>query len=458
MSPLSVTLSEVGKLLNDSGSEVIWCLESRIPELKYKLNLKGNKIYFSDYLKSISKSKICLTDKIKCGFCNYDRDFELNILRKDKYYYSGVINDLDVFFKEKITIANGDIIIYENVSNTFSYVALEVAKEVGAKFLGIIGSRLPGRIELWESEFGVGDLILDKFKGRNFLSEKSLVYAKNYLNNFCSVQPDYMKNNPTFYKSSLLMNIFMKKSYLLRYVVASILSIFLENNNFQSHGVAKDILIRLKRNMIRKIRIYFLSSHFDETKEDDVYYFYPLHYHPESSTSVLAPHYVDEDVVVKNISFSIPAGRVLYVKDHPNAFGYKSLSFYKKIKSLPNVKLINPDFDSKKLIANSVAVITVTSTAGYEAILMGKQAFVLGDVFYLSHQKAVKINSYKHLYDELRKVNFIKFDDYEYNLRYVASYYMSTYNGSVILNRTDDNFKKSVDSIYSAVLAHIKLC
>src|SRR5690606_36008536 len=125
-----------------------------------------------------------------------------------------------------------------------------------------------------------------------------------------------------------------------------------------------------------------LQGLYENPPHTEKYILYPLHYHPEASTSVLAGTYLDELAVIKNISFSLPHGVKLYVKDHVSAYGYPSLEFYEKLKNLPNVRLLSPFENTKILIARSCAVITLTSTVGYEALLMGKRVFLYGRVFY----------------------------------------------------------------------------
>ena len=62
--------------------------------------------------------------------------------------------------------------------------------------------------------------------------------------------------------------------------------------------------------------------------------------------------------------------------------GERGEDFYKKVKKIPNVRLVRFNYydDPKPWIEKSKAVITITGTSAYEAALLGKQSFVLGDV------------------------------------------------------------------------------
>ncbi|MGV2837474.1 hypothetical protein, partial [Pseudomonas shirazensis] len=91
-----------------------------------------------------------------------------------------------------------------------------------------------------------------------------------------------------------------------------------------------------------------------------------MHFHPESSTSVLSPLYTNEFNNIINISNNLPVGVKLYVKDHMSAFGLQSPDFYRKVSALPGVRLVKPTQNIKKLILKSKGLITVNSTAGLE--------------------------------------------------------------------------------------------
>ena len=124
-----------------------------------------------------------------------------------------------------------------------------------------------------------------------------------------------------------------------------------------------------------------LNRMYDPVVQSDVFLLYPLHFHPESSTSILAGAYLNEYEVIRNIAFNLPQGITLYVKDHMAACGFQQLAFYRKLKDLPNVRLISYTADAKQLIRKSVGVITLTSTVGYEALLLGKRVFLFAPFF-----------------------------------------------------------------------------
>ncbi|MFH3675799.1 capsular biosynthesis protein, partial [Acinetobacter baumannii] len=57
------------------------------------------------------------------------------------------------------------------------------------------------------------------------------------------------------------------------------------------------------------------------------------------------------------------------------------------------------DVNIKRLILKSLGVITVNSTAGYEALLLGKPVYLLGRVFYENFNNVYNLKSYRDIRD-----------------------------------------------------------
>lgn len=134
--------------------------------------------------------------------------------------------------------------------------------------------------------------------------------------------------------------------------------------------------IYLKQMLMRK------NSFFKKPIEGEKYVYMPLHLIPESTTSILSPFYINELSVIEAVSKSIPAGWFLYVKEHQAMLGERSLSFYKAINKLPNVKMVQLNYynDPKPWITKSQGVVTISGTSAYEAALLGKHSIVFSEV------------------------------------------------------------------------------
>ncbi|MDD3731032.1 MAG: hypothetical protein PHU88_01510 [candidate division Zixibacteria bacterium] len=141
----------------------------------------------------------------------------------------------------------------------------------------------------------------------------------------------------------------------------------------------------------------FGRSIFDKIAPDDRYYIFPLHLQPEASTLVLSEWYVDQLNTIQNIARALPADRLLYVKEHKSALGRHSMKFYRAVKALYNVRLIAYDADPAALIRHSSGVIVLSSTMGWEALLLKKPVYVLGTVYYQDVKGAEKIYHFEEL-------------------------------------------------------------
>ena len=97
---------------------------------------------------------------------------------------------------------------------------------------------------------------------------------------------------------------------------------------------------------------------------------------------VLSKPYLKQIEILRNIAYSLPAGMILVVKEHPAARGKRPLSYYKKIEEIFNVKFADPTMDARSLIVNSRLVTTIASSVGFEAVLLAKPVITFGQTPY----------------------------------------------------------------------------
>ena len=148
---------------------------------------------------------------------------------------------------------------------------------------------------------------------------------------------------------------------------------------------------------IRRLYLEY-SNLFDKKDLTTVNYIYlPLHVIPESSTTGLSPYYINETFIIESLSKSVRPDQYILVKEHWSMIGYRPISYYKKIKRLPNVILIDPggQYLPKDYIKNSDLVVTISGSAAIEASIMGINSLVFSDVIYgmLSSVRKIHIDS-----------------------------------------------------------------
>jgi hypothetical protein len=130
---------------------------------------------------------------------------------------------------------------------------------------------------------------------------------------------------------------------------------------------------------------------------------YTLHKQPEASVDVVGRYYDNQYTNIQNIWRILPDDWYLVVKEHTNAIGDRSLSFFKKIKKLRNLILLNEHINSHKIIQDSKAIFSVSGSIAYEAALYGKPAFLFVPIFFDKLQ-----NCHRITLETLRNTNNIK--------------------------------------------------
>ncbi|MDR9381935.1 MAG: hypothetical protein RI560_09750 [Natronomonas sp.] len=119
---------------------------------------------------------------------------------------------------------------------------------------------------------------------------------------------------------------------------------------------------------------------FERPPTNEKYVFFPLHAQPEPSTTILAPMYLDQIDLLRQVSRSIPLRQELYVKEHPRMFrdNPRSIEYYRRLRQLPNVHLVHPTVSSYELTRNCNLLVTITGTAALEAVIHRKPAVTFG--------------------------------------------------------------------------------
>jgi len=401
--------------------------------------------FFSEY-SGLPDGTLRRYSKFPLGFAllpDFERAEVTNIWKGvPKSWYSRLQAALMGFFEKIIVNSNIDVVLYENVSNTFAYSAWLVCQNLGVAYRGLVCSRLPGRFEIVDGPFYDSEkyrILVNKIRlGEVEIDVRTMEWVRHYLSRIDTVVPDYMGFNG-------LDKVYIFKRYINSEKIDRLKLIWRHRKDKHTYAFQIGNPIRqswgfFSRNISRAMKIRLCKKYYSSPVAGERYLLYPLHYHPESSTSVHAPMYIDEYNVIRNIAFSLPAGINLYVKDHISAYGFQPLSFYKKLRALPNVTLLGPFENTKELIKGSAGVITLTSTVGYEALLLNKRVFLFGDVFYAFHPNVVKIDGYTKLFEILSEnLDSPLAVGGDYNIDFVTAYFLGTYPG--VLNFSSNELK-----------------
>lgn len=118
--------------------------------------------------------------------------------------------------------------------------------------------------------------------------------------------------------------------------------------------------------------------------------FFPLHEEPESALLNLSPEFNNSMEIIVWISKSLPADTVLVVKENPWAYGIRSRSFYDRIRKIGNVALAEPSVSSWDWIRAASITVTITGTAGWEAVYFHRQVISFGRYQLINHLPTVR--------------------------------------------------------------------
>lgn len=205
-------------------------------------------------------------------------------------------------------------------------------------------------------------------------------------------------------------------------------------------GYFKDHVKRKIRNLIGASDLY------DEFRPREKYAFYALHYEPEVSLLLLAPFATDQLNVIRQLARSLPVDYFLYVKEHPLMAPYRPRAYYKELKKIPNVRLLNPAIQGFDLIQNAQLVATVTGTVGWEALMLKKPVIVFGHQFY-------NLLSMVKYCGEMEKLPYLvkeQLENFQYNEEEILNFVAAIFEDSASLpffwlwaQETDEAKKKA---------------
>ncbi len=138
---------------------------------------------------------------------------------------------------------------------------------------------------------------------------------------------------------------------------------------------------------------------FEAPVQGEAYVYMPLHLIPESTVFVKASYYVDELNLIEQVSKSLPVGWKLYVKEHQAMLGERGVAFYRKVRELHNVRLVQVNYyhDPKPWITGAKGVVTIVGTTAFEEALMGRKSIIFGDVPFELIDGIDRVHSFEEL-------------------------------------------------------------
>ncbi len=104
----------------------------------------------------------------------------------------------------------------------------------------------------------------------------------------------------------------------------------------------------------------------DSPERTRPYVYFPLHVTDDYKIKKVIPHTADQASLVEQVADALPPGYDLVLKEHPMSVGRNSLALLRRLRSRPNIRLVEPHTSTHELIRGAEAVAVISSTVGLE--------------------------------------------------------------------------------------------
>jgi hypothetical protein len=339
--------------------------------------------FYHDYFQNMSKPDLKYLS-------NFEKKYDLNLWElaiNERIFYRfnsvynfssdeilSIIEHESKLFDEILTESNPDFLIMFEPTLHQEELLYRMCKKRGIKILLLnqpnisrsIISENPRKIDV--------DINLDKIE-TSHKSFDELKLIKNSFNNY-----DNIKN----YRNNFKVSNFQLLKAAIRFSLS-------KNEHITTHythrGRTKIQVLKdeIQKKLKRKFRYSFINNNLETTIDfHEKFIYFPLGVDEEKNLLINAPFYTNQLEVIRSIAKSLPVEYKLYVKENPAQVirYWRSISDYKDIMNIPNVRLIHPSFPAEKIYEKCSTVITIGGTSGLDAAFYEKPAIIFSDLGY----------------------------------------------------------------------------
>lgn len=179
-----------------------------------------------------------------------------------------------------------------------------------------------------------------------------------------------------------------------------------------------------------RYRLVKWANCFQKPVEGERFALLPLHKQPEASIDVMGAEHANQYELIKSIVRVLPRDMKLYVKEHANCLGDRSLAQLKRIRNLPGVRLIDPATDIHHLIRTCEIVLTNTGTVAFEAALHGKKAATFSPMYFNAFSNVHYLTSFADL-PELIRADYNRGEFSGRDRKQMATFLINSHDGLI---------------------------
>lgn len=210
-------------------------------------------------------------------------------------------------------------------------------------------------------------------------------------------------------------------------------------------------------NVGETVRAKMARPFYDGLDTNRPFVYFPLHVTDDYKIRKVIPHCVDQASLVEQVADALPAGHDLVLKEHPMSVGRNSLALLRRLRTRPNVRLVEPHTSTHELIRRAEAIAVISSTVGIEALLYDKPVLTLGSPFYSGFGVTLDVDSFAEIRTKVPELLRFR-PDHERIVRFLAAAMRTTLPGApVLVDRSEENavaLAGSIEQVAAEAVAH----
>ena len=132
---------------------------------------------------------------------------------------------------------------------------------------------------------------------------------------------------------------------------------------------------------------------------------------PEKSQIPDAENFHDTYKVLRSIKRILPSDWLIYYKEHPAIFSMqfethlaKKQGYYSNLNKIPNLFIVDLNFEKNHLLKNSKFTVTTTGEIGMQSVINNIPTLNLGNAWYSSCPGVVNVENLKDLKKGIHKI------------------------------------------------------